>query len=559
MYELVKNNDLMKSLLISILLPALSILLGEPSFNTNDDVAMMMFSSGWYLSGQPSEYIIFSHIYIGILLKYLYSNFGGVPWYGLYLYFLQTVSVFFICYTFFKFYKGENSIKLLYFLVIFVYGTYFYLYIQFTHVAICLAIAGGLSYVCFLHNRCLGWILAVVVFFILSSLVRFSAVYIVIFLLIPYFIFYLCNVRPKAIITIFSPIIVTILFMSLLSNINSNYYKSDTIWGDYIEYNSVRGGLHANNQFMRFAENISSKELDKVGWSSNDLLMFKEWFFGDPEIYSLDKLNIISNNLSSLDYVFFDFGRFVNILRSYSEYIFLTIFLTVILIYEKSNKIYNIQLIFFLAYFFLLISIMGLLIRIPTRVGVPAFFAFNLFIIFLFFGFPKVDVDKKVKEFADAYKKLFYAVSCFFMIYHLFIIVNITIDNNRNRKNEMLKYAELENLGDEALIVNWGGSSINSEHIDPFSSIEDMPEINYLGLGWSTFSPYYISVLDKYDIDDLYLAIFQDKNVYLVANQSYIKYLLIYMQEHYPDINFKPLTQIESDQNIAIFTNTLNE
>ena len=67
-----------------------------PAYETNDDVSMSMIASGTGIGVQPDEHLVFTHVAIGLLLKYLYIQMPSIPWYGSYLlgiHFLSQVAV----------------------------------------------------------------------------------------------------------------------------------------------------------------------------------------------------------------------------------------------------------------------------------------------------------------------------------------------------------------------------------------------------------------------------------------------------------------------------------
>jgi hypothetical protein len=79
------GNRLLTSILIVALFVALSFaLVGLPQFETNDDFTMMAIVSGTAFLDRPDEHMLFSHVFLGMLLKQLYLAVPNIPWYGIY-------------------------------------------------------------------------------------------------------------------------------------------------------------------------------------------------------------------------------------------------------------------------------------------------------------------------------------------------------------------------------------------------------------------------------------------------------------------------------------------
>ncbi len=78
-------HPLLMAFLANTLLFGLTYLLFNPQFNTRDDTAMMLLAAGKVIALQPTEYLVFTNILLGHVLKALYSTFPNTAWYALYL------------------------------------------------------------------------------------------------------------------------------------------------------------------------------------------------------------------------------------------------------------------------------------------------------------------------------------------------------------------------------------------------------------------------------------------------------------------------------------------
>jgi hypothetical protein len=60
----------------------------------------------------------------------------------------------------------------------------------------------------------------------------------------------------------------------------------------------------------------------------------------------------------------------------------------------------------------------------------------------------------------------------------------------------------------------------------------EFPSMQYMDMGWITFSPAYDRVLEKFDIQFLPDALYEKNNVYLMGRSNFTTLLNQYYQEH---------------------------
>src|SRR5688500_1995124 len=83
--DLGRRAPLRFAALTVILVFGLVFAIFEPGFDTNDDAVMNMIVAGKGYGLAPDEHMVFTNVLIGFVLKYLYTVFPSVPWYGGYL------------------------------------------------------------------------------------------------------------------------------------------------------------------------------------------------------------------------------------------------------------------------------------------------------------------------------------------------------------------------------------------------------------------------------------------------------------------------------------------
>lgn len=223
-----KNRIIILSTLI--LLSALLNITGLSTFSTNDDVYMLLFSSGKYL-GEFNPNLIFSNIIYGNCLVFLYKTFPNIEWYSLIMY-LIIVSCYYFLFTNFH---QKNKWIIILISVLFIENLF---NIQFTKASALLAFTGYLLYFKQRNN-------ALLLIVLLSSLIRFETFILVSLLIIP--IYFIKEFKVKEVFKFLGVFIISLL----LFNVHYQYNNSDK-WINYNEYNKLRGEVYDNIQVKKY-------------------------------------------------------------------------------------------------------------------------------------------------------------------------------------------------------------------------------------------------------------------------------------------------------------------
>ena len=151
-------------------------------FEENDDVMMLLFSSGSY-TGHPENVLVFINYIYGSVLQVFYSVLPNYEWYTLFFLFFHVISVSVLSYEILR--NQTNKItKVVLMLILYLFEVRLLFQLQFTTTAALLALSGLIllnkkSYV----NYFLG-----ALFFITASLIRFEAAFLVLLVIFPLFL-----------------------------------------------------------------------------------------------------------------------------------------------------------------------------------------------------------------------------------------------------------------------------------------------------------------------------------------------------------------------------------
>lgn len=207
-------------------------------FETNDDPVMALIASGAY-SGSPDNHLVFINMLYGSFLKALYFILPNYEWYTLCFIGINIFSITLIAWKI----VGTSHTRLtkLVFLL-FIYSAFFNLslQLQFTRTAAIAAIA-GIILLSDAHqkNRYLGSFL-----FILASLIRFEAAFLVLVISSPVFLRDYLRAGKIRINKSISVLIATAAISLGCKTIDYAYYQQSAEWSYFSKYKAVRGQIN---------------------------------------------------------------------------------------------------------------------------------------------------------------------------------------------------------------------------------------------------------------------------------------------------------------------------
>lgn len=297
-YARLKENKLLFSVLINLIVLIAVVLIFSIKYEVSDDYMTESLVNGAYGTGM-SIYLPFSSILYGFILNIFYHLYQGVNWYGIFLLlggFISFVSVLY-------FLLNQTSWKKAMFLYV-VFLLFFmediYISIQFTKVATLLIMTGSLLFIdgSFENHRknlIIGTILVC-----WGSLVRFKCLYIcgifiVYILLVQGIRCYQKKIDLKNMIQIALKGIVLIALVFSLRGANLILRNSQEDYQRYYEYNSLRSNIV---DYPFYGYDSHKEWCDEIGISENDFQAVISWNFVDNEYYSTDKMKAISDHLT---------------------------------------------------------------------------------------------------------------------------------------------------------------------------------------------------------------------------------------------------------------------
>ncbi|GEM_PF-5159423 len=254
----------------------------SPIYLTNDDPGIYFMVSGALKDWPASPYSLFTHVWMGRLWHQLYRLWPHIPWYG--------GSELLALYVSFSVFLGllirrwKEWGLVLYAALFLSGGMWFLLYFHFTMASAFLMTAGLGLWVTGTPRRmqAAGWLLMVWGFLIRPAGVMIAAVIGAAFLW-RWLVARRWMHTPRKVIRRRMLAVGGMIGLAwLLQQVHQHHYRHSG-WADYLEYNRLRSAIH---DYRIDAAGKDSAEkaafLARLGWSPNDLALFRAHLYGHP-------------------------------------------------------------------------------------------------------------------------------------------------------------------------------------------------------------------------------------------------------------------------------------
>lgn len=524
---ILKNNLWITAFFMNLIAFICSQVFFQPMFETCDDNYMAAIAYGAY--GEYESRIVCIHEFIGKLLKGLLTIFPSVPWYSVIQYVCLFAAFTAILFIFLSNEKNEYRYIMSWIFLI-TFGYECYVKIQFSKTAGVLTIAGILLLYEALRTKRIHFpsLIFGAVLSILGSLWRFNVFCMVLPIIGSIGVFiavrYLKEKSYKDLIRFSSVFIVLFLICFGLKFYDIRVYESNEEWNDYITFEKARVQL-LDYGFPNYDENIQTYQ--ELGISQNDLRLYRYWNYGDPDLFTIDRINALTDTkdktVFSFNVVKEFFSQFPVRFLSYPYFTMFLLILTVWIISGKRNlgtvlfamlAALCIEIYFFYAgrYFISRIDVsvfLGLCVVLILQTEISRFKCFNKYLVGALMGglllntmsfLNNTELPKSTKSIEQAQE-----------VYNL-------IHEDKGH------FYAMENYTSDDL---WTTAY----------SVWDMPPkgLNsncYIVGGWRYNSPLSNKVKESYGVRNVYSDIVDNPNAYLMNDKS-IDSMLTYIQDHY--------------------------
>lgn len=460
-------------------------------FETNDDVVMLMISSGAY-SGTPDFHLVFINVIYGLLLKGLYFILPGLEWYTILFCLLHIISFSIILWVYSKRITTAFG-QLLLLLLLLVLQARFIVGLQFTTTAAIVACAGLSLY--FERGKMVKFV--GLFLFLIGSLIRFEAAMLCFGVYAPVMMFPLSGrIRSKCQFLNTGLILSAILVLPMLARVvDAQVYRHNPEWRYYVDYNRVRGALNDNPNFAKLLNDNPVCYVADI-----DDLRNLAYFIADPAVLDLHAITQVKESLDVKPLL----DKCQNIktwICFYVDTVVCVLLLILLLMFER-RATYRWGLFFSGLSFFMLLSWVSLNATVKERVFLSAITPLMIITVLLIVNYQK-----------KCWKIVILSV---FYLLTLHTIVKQTNDMHAVKTEQSRFVTEQLGLIKNSIDCNFTplGNGITLEGLNPFSITSDFKSLNVkmIGNGWMTEIPLNHKLMDSHlDFVEKPILIFMSK------------------------------------------------
>ena len=544
LHRFIIENPPLASLLIVGLILGATLMFFTPYFQLNDDTFKMMIAKGVGIADKPSEYICFSNIVFGFLLKGLYISFPTVPWFGLILILVQLLGAYAVLLVF---QTGSSPWfkTMLYILGTAVIYVYCYKSIQYTLTA-GLAAVGVVLLMGNLwkenHPRYFKLkLLLVGLLTVASILVRTSAFFLIVLSALPFALYLVWKqgLTPSRKFLLF--------FLGGLGVLASGLIVFDHIYSNH-ELNWKTFNLFDDQRVVLIAyrnppnDMTVKAEFDSVGWTANDWAMFNGWYYMDEDIFSTEKMKKLNDAFAHYSLIGkWPENSFASMFGQPTNFTILLFFLAFLFfIPSKSFKFLLANLVFIL----LLLLYLNLTRSTPERLSLPPFFF--LINAAVFFAVPK-----KLNPQGGNVPDNGWTIKAGLVLTFLLTFQTSYFLSKQYTTNHEWKYYEevldnsLANFHPQSnqLYAVWD-SAFPYELLHALDSFEILRNFNTISLAYYQRTPFAQHYLAQFHVQHLFRDLVDRPDLFLVCSSYELQMYSTYMREHYqmevqPELVFK--------------------
>ena len=545
---IIKKYDIIYPAVLNIIFLIIMFLSNNIFYETIDDYMIQEICAGYY--GEYNQYIIQMNVLIGKFLVYLFKIVTNVNWYFLFLIVLQFISFTTIGSYIIKI-KGKKLGSIIYITILIPFYFVGLCNLQYTQVAYTLLTAGMIVQIYSVENKYKKDLLYSGILIILGTMIRFNCYYTYLIYLVTYLFIKIINKEKLKNIIIVNFVIG--LCVIIIQNFSINYYNNNLIYKKYFEYSKIRV-LH--NDFCDIDYNENKDIFKNVGWSENDKKLLDLVTIADEDVFSKDNLETIYKTyISEKEMIKFNDTVSKNFIFIFEIKILIPLCMCIILIIldrNRKNKIIILAVCIVQELIYMIIN------KCPIRVIYPTCFIAYILII--------LDFKFDLKEFKEKTTKK-YIIFKIIMIYLL--ITNLVCN--------FIKMQYRKSLNEESYIYNqlyeYVSENKENAYIYPTYSLQyryiNTANLSVLPKGkienlfpigsWMIYNKEYNEFLKKYEIENMFKALIEKENVYLVDSNTYylkgnISEIVTFLNEHYYNNQAIKVNEIKNfDNKIYIY------
>jgi len=509
----------------------------RPGYQVDDDITMIQIASG-YLGGQPLPFLVFSNVALGFLLNFLYRLPTQLNWEILIFFGIHFLSAW--CLTYIIFCLSLKSVyKILGMLIVLLSDSLFLLNITFTTTA-SFAVISGLVPVLAVAYDGSRFPRRLLIFggslMLAGSLIRIESFLLVLLLTFPTFIFIQHWFRLKAWM-----VSLGVVFLAIVSfyAFNAVYVKSSPQWASFYAYSDVRSLLQDTPRVHLLTVKDAYSD---VGWNFNDYKLFMSWFFPDEQLYSLPNLQYLvlhnpgtERNVLSAALSYFYPKPFFDDMDSIPYFFMMAAGFMALAIHPSLRKAVWPLTVLLLTFLILIVYLIWTE-KVPLRVWDSFLSTTSVFGLFvLLWAGSRTDPSRSE---IGAHSRLGFIVPTLVSVAGLFAL-HYAITTTELNIQRQAAYQQI--LSDLKTLQAQGKIQQNALIVSPALGIPlawsnpmvlDLPGVQYMDMGWLTFSPSYYNVLHEFNVQSLPAGLYRNDDIYIMIKANLMDSVVEYVFDH---------------------------
>jgi hypothetical protein len=501
----------------------------DPSFDVPDD-AFIMFTLDGFFYGAPDYRTVFMSTLLTRGLAELYTHVPDVPWYGLFLYGLHFAAVVVWLQLFLR--RPRALLEV----VLFAFGLLaltFPMMLEVTFSSAALA-AGAMGI--FLHFERSGAagsrLGAPVLGAVLLGLAYLTRVEVVPALLLPAVPMLLFRARS---VPLGRHAIAFVVFLSLvLAGVwsDSRAYASPE-WQSFQRRLALSVALIDSPKLTRTPELLELAA--RAGWSQNDLSLFARFVYADPEVYDLASISVVAEGTGGL-------GSARDPLRATRERIvgdhsveLLILLLHLAILVPRMSRRDRWTALALTAAFVGGAVCLATFLKFPSRIALPTTWMVVSWVVVaphewrpLLGWIPHPGFRRGL---VSTLGTLLIAVP-------LIELVQESREHVEDRERFLASLRQQRALAPGSTIVALG--ELPFATLSPMTMRQDLPQFDYVGVGWRQNSPSWDRLLARVGVENVYLAPLERRDVFLAIREDLYPLYQQFVWEHHqrrPDLD----------------------
>lgn len=531
-----RHLPLLAALVFAAFLLVLCFGLLHPGYETNDDIGMIALASG-YVGGTRVPFLVYSNVLYGLLLAPLYGLPGHVNWAIVTFVALDLAASVGLAYLILGCRRSmpQRAFALTALLII---ASHVLHSITFTTTAVYASLAGF----CLLLRaaskaapRRPALVVAGTLLVVAGSLIRMDSMLLSLCMLLPALALCLSAFDLRRL----GMLLALPLALALGAQLADHAYVNRSPgWSEFRRYDQARSKMHDSPRM----DNVGHK-FKRIGWSRNDLRSFRRWFFDDSKLYSLKRLQklnrIVSNKRGG------ELGTELTILDSLTHpacapFLMLSASVALAVVARARGRRDLLPMAALFGTCLACVWFLAWSMKLPCRVVVSllgALIVYGLAALDWLEQVPRANASSLAP--GDPLRRRLAGGAWLLLVAALGLASVHSIRSDAEFAQKRAAYARIladldalsasGKLAAGALLVS-PGAGLQLEWADPLRV--DFPRVEYLPMGWLTFSPSFDAALARFGVSSVGEAFSTGKPVYLVACADYMLVVQKFLREH---------------------------